>query len=278
MLFSERNGFTQPKQILQIDSMDEDLRNGIWNALYLFYFAKDDRNSYLYINELNCFFENLHVHYFKQRIDKYNESAFEFFEKNFFNAEWHKVYDIVELFSRHFKIEPINCMFRQACNLVLKREKSAYRFMGEQIVPISSEIEVQEIEQSLIITQNTKFKFVNNHLNQALRLFKNRENPDYRNSIKEAISAVESLCRLITEESDLEKSLNNLEKFIVINPQLKSGLKKIYAYTNGKEGIRHAQMLDSNVGFDEAKFMLIFCSGFINYLIAKWKDSETSSE
>jgi hypothetical protein len=38
-----------------------------------------------------------------------------------------------------------------------------------------------------------------------------------------------------------------------------------------------SQMRDSNIGFDEAKFMLVFCSTFINYLIAKWTDAESSS-
>ncbi|MBE9594508.1 MAG: hypothetical protein IMF19_13640, partial [Proteobacteria bacterium] len=33
MLFSQRKGITPVKSVLQTDSMDEDLRNGLWNVL-----------------------------------------------------------------------------------------------------------------------------------------------------------------------------------------------------------------------------------------------------
>jgi len=39
MQFSERLGFKQPKGIIQIDSMDDELRNSLWNALSIFYCA-----------------------------------------------------------------------------------------------------------------------------------------------------------------------------------------------------------------------------------------------
>ena len=36
-------------------------------------------------------------------------------------------------------------------------------------------------------------------------------------------------------------------------------------------GIRHAEgMFESNVTFEEAKFMLVSCSAFINYMIAEY--------
>jgi hypothetical protein len=36
-LFSQRKGLKPVKSVMQVDSMDDDLRNGLWNALVLHY-------------------------------------------------------------------------------------------------------------------------------------------------------------------------------------------------------------------------------------------------
>jgi hypothetical protein len=50
---------------------------------------------------------------------------------------------------------------------------------------------------------------------------------------------------------------------------LKEAFDKLYAYTNSEDGIRHAKMTNNNVSFGEAKFMLVACSAFINYITFK---------
>lgn len=98
---------------------------------------------------------------------------------------------------------------------------------------------------------------------------------DYRNSIKESISAVECICREITGESTLDKSLKKIEsKGVTFNSQMKKGLENLYYYTNDADtGIRHALMDDKNAPTaDEAIFMLVSCSAFVNYLIKKKLD------
>ena len=41
-LFSQRMGFKPVKSIMQTESMDEDLQNGLWSALYDYYWTKED--------------------------------------------------------------------------------------------------------------------------------------------------------------------------------------------------------------------------------------------
>jgi hypothetical protein len=36
-LFSQRKGIKPVKSVMQVDSMDSELRNGLWNALIIFY-------------------------------------------------------------------------------------------------------------------------------------------------------------------------------------------------------------------------------------------------
>ena len=54
-----------------------------------------------------------------------------------------------------------------------------------------------------------------------------------------------------------------------IHPSLEKGFKAIYGYTSDGDGIRHALSDESNSDFEDAKFMLVSSSAFINYLIAK---------
>ena len=113
-------------------------------------------------------------------------------------------------------------------------------------------------------------------MNRALELYAQRPEGDYRNSIKESISAVEAFCREKTGENTLGKALNKLEQNGLETPNvLKQAFEKLYAYTNQPvAGIRHALMDDSGAytpKAEEALFMLVSCSAFINYLNAKQK-------
>jgi hypothetical protein len=74
------------------------------------------------------------------------------------------------------------------------------------------------------------------------------------------------------EKATLGDALKQLEKRgLSIHPCLKTAFSKLYGYTTDQGGIRHAEgMFESNVTFEEAKFMLVSCSAFINYLIAEY--------
>jgi len=100
-------------------------------------------------------------------------------------------------------------------------------------------------------------------------LLQQNPNPDYRNSIKESISAVESLARKLSkdETGTLGNILKALEKSKKLHPALKSAFSSLYGYTSDADGIRHALLGESNLSKADARFMLICCSAFINYAI-----------
>ena len=99
-----------------------------------------------------------------------------------------------------------------------------------------------------------------------------RENPDYPNSIKESISAVESISMVITgdDSGSLGELLKVLEKKHSLAPTLKGAFSKLYGYTSNVGGIRHGLKDDGIViGFEEARFVLVTCTSFVNYLAYK---------
>lgn len=74
------------------------------------------------------------------------------------------------------------------------------------------------------------------------------------------------------KKADFGEALKVLEKDGKLNNVLKLAFDKLYGYTCGEEGIRHGLMEEPNVGFAEAKFMLVACSAFVNYVSAKSAD------
>ena len=67
----------------------------------------------------------------------------------------------------------------------------------------------------------------------------------------------------------VQVAINALSEKTVIHGALKSGFKCLYGYSSDEDGIRHAILEQPSVGFAEAKYMLVSCSAFVNYLIEK---------
>ena len=280
MRFSQRIGLKPLEKIIQKDSIDIELRNGLWNVLTLTYWNnyKASSNSGLYgvgrtdyIKHSN--FENLitqiWANYFKKpidTIDEYWEFCYEKLRKYFFSCEWWEVYEFIEFISEFGK-ESTRSAFVTGCNVHLERENSAYRFVDGKIVEITSDEEILSIEQA--IEASTPFGGVKQHLKRAVTLLSDKKNPDFRNSIKESISAVESLAKNVAddEKATLGVVLKKLEKSGRLHPALKSAFSSLYGYTNDADGIRHALLEEENLTKADAKFMLVCCSTFVNYVI-----------
>ncbi|MCU5542987.1 hypothetical protein OCB14_15195 [Bacillus cereus] len=272
-------GFVPVKQLIQIDSMNEPLRNGLWNSFYIFIWQteyKKHKSSLLRkdgLKNLNTLAGALWYDFFKLPLSKIPSNMDNFLtyvEKQYFAAEWYQAYDFIEYITQSFTFLDEFESFKKECNRILEQEKSAYRFIGNTLTQITAEHEIKSIEKA--INSKVTKAFVSMHIEQALRLMADRNKPDYINSIKESISAVESICKVIVEDKKgtLGQALNKLEqRGIVIQDALKEGFKRIYWYTSDNDGIRHAHKDVPNVSYEDAQFMLITCSAFCNYLTEK---------
>ncbi len=139
------------------------------------------------------------------------------------------------------------------------------------MVPITDRVEIQEVDSAVTNLVGQGLDGARTHIHTALSLFSQRPSPDYRNSIKEAISAIESIARLLgaNKGNGIETALRALDKKTNIHGALRVGFEKMYSYTSDENGIRHAMLDDPNVGLAEAKFMIVACSAFANYLASK---------
>lgn len=276
MRFSQRKGLTPATKVVQRESIDDDLRASLWNLLTLFYWngflgrdeytSRSNEVSGSNLEQLMC---SLWINYFKQPIDtieRYWESCLHRLRGYFFGAQWHQVYDFIE-FIAHNGNASSRDGFIEACNKHLERENSAYRFVNGQITEITSQQEIEEIESA--IQQSDSFSGVSTHLTAALALMSSKTSPDYRNSIKESISAVESLALQMAKDNSgtLGAVLRRLEISKKLHPALRNAFSSLYGYTSDANGIRHALLEEPNLSKADARFMLVCCSAFINYAI-----------
>ncbi|WP_120430820.1 AbiJ-NTD4 domain-containing protein [Acinetobacter baylyi] len=280
MRFSERYGYKPVREIIQKDSIDQELRNALW-SLYdriifaNFYNSVSPSSSRILGSNLEGFFLNIYMNIFHKPTDEipfFISEGISKLKKYFMSCQWYEVYDFIEVTLDNYPNIRYNLnSFSNSINLCLEKYLSAYRLSNSNILEITSEEEIQSIEDAL---ENTnQYSGVQLHLNQALKLISDRQNPDYRNSIKESISAVESICKVITQDdkATLGKALKIIEDRHDIHPALKNSLNQLYGYTSDGDGIRHAMLEESNLSYIDAKFMLVSCTNFINYLIEKTK-------
>lgn len=269
--FSERIGITKPLQEVQISDMDQQLRNSLWNVILL---GLRDERYYWEERDFRHLYHRLALHFFKIPLKKargLNERKIENWIKEKFDLlQWYEVYNLIEYLVQTEK-GFYEKNFQKELNYVLETKNSGYRLVNGKFVPIISEQEIKEIEEALEKTTTVGIKGAREHLSCALSFLAQKPEPDYRNSIKESISAVESLVKQLSGKHSgaLAPALKELSKRIPIHGALEDSFNKLYGYTSDEDGIRHAILEDSNVGYDEAKFMLVACSSFVNFLFSK---------
>src|SRR6185437_11470684 len=276
MRFSERHGFTSPRSVLQKDDIDVPLRHGLWNVLVggpLAPFVND--GGYLQSNPAaHRIAISLWADFFILPVDQFSSATFTVLDtirKKYAQLRWYEVYNLIEFFmnSGLFSV-PLKEIFKSSCNRIIAREMSAYRIVGLEIARLTSDEEITTIEEAL--SQTGLLQPVQIHIETALRMISDRANPDYRNSIKESISAVESMCCIVTgaSKATLTSALSKLEgQGVELHGALKEAFTKLYAYTSDADGIRHKLLEDPKLDFEDAKFMLVTCSAFVNYIKAK---------
>lgn len=273
--FSQRM-WIESQTLLQKDNMTEKLKNKIWNTLlnileWLCEHGSWDLNySIDYSIDNNFIIDFSNQFWLKWDTVPREEGKFKQFLWTKIFSSWNSIYDYIELLFRWQDIIDFNKTVKlNEINRILKEENSAYRVSQNGLVlPISNEEELESIHEA----NTNPYAPVNEHIQKAISLFK-KEPADYANSIKESISAAEALCQIIIDDkkATLGKAIKKLkEKGVIIPPALEEAFNKLYGYTSNEGGIRHALSEgDTPPTFDDAKYMLVSCSAFVNYLISK---------
>lgn len=277
--FSQRMGLRPISLEIQLEDINDDLRTAIWNVLHRNYLAgymPKKGSAYRRVSGSNrhqfalCYYGDFN----RVAVDTMPLDWKDFlsgFRVSYFRMTWHRVYSFLEFLIAHVGAAHKSILVVEL-NRILEREGSGYRLVDGRVLAITSPHEIEAVESA--IANGASFPGIREHLTAAVRLLSDMDSPDYRNSIKESISAVESLAKHITgnEGASLGAALSELEKVHGLHPALKGAFSSLYGWTSNAEGIRHALMDVSNLSQSDARFMLICCSAFINFAIDSARD------
>lgn len=288
-LFSKRKQIDQSQPMIMRENISIDVKNAIGSCYDM---LCSDLKSYARLHMYGNFFyqedieRELWVHFENLRLGEFKSSgqyhlAFDQL-LNDYGQTWYKILDLVEYVCKwvylniqnYHYLTDILQLFETRLNYEFDRLDFGYRVVNHCITDITTEEEQKAIQEAIDGSRDN----IKEHLNAALVHYSKKPAPDVRASIKESISAVEALCREYTgltgDNGTLGKALDKLEENgIILQRSLKDAFEKLYVYTNSKDsGIRHA-LMDPDGKYvpskDEAYFMLVQCSAFINYLRMK---------
>ncbi|MCH6229343.1 hypothetical protein MK786_01135 [Microbacterium sp. CFH 31415] len=262
MKFSERYGYTEARTVAQVESMDSPLRTALWNVTYQRFLK--DFDTYEYRNGasmMRVLWASL-FHWDIATVPEFASGAAKTLRMMFENEEWYVVYDIVQTIVTTVNEPELTTVY----NEVLETHLAGYRIIDGDVTPLSDAREVESVEDA--IANSGPYAAVRHHLRTALTLYSRLENPDYANSVKESISSVEAIARILTGKNALGPALDELRsRNPDLHPALVAGWKSLYGFTSDAPAIRHGGAHAPDVSQDLARYFLVTCSAIVNFLI-----------
>jgi hypothetical protein len=197
------------------------------------------------------------------------------------SVEWFHFYDLVELVGKKLR-EAEEWQFDQTWSRrfgVAKYQKDVNEVFAENRIAwrLNSNCELGREVPSVLEKAHAgadsalkdEFEPAREHYRKAFRYVFERP-IDPQNSIKEVVSAIESVGKVFYEKSS---TLGDVIKKMKSDPKLPTSvvdvLEKFYVMSNAEPGVRHGSNKRSNVSIQDAELCLHIGVAFIRYLLAK---------
>ena len=243
--FAERMGHRAARSLIQADDLDVETRTELWNLLVLL--QEDLISSHMVDPQQPKVLDAVWERQFKRARDERPSDGvvWSVVKKVILEAQWFEVLDLIESIVKYLDMYPSGysrnraAVMSDAFNDRFEHFLVGYRFIGMEITPVDSTMDATAVSDALESTG--ALAGARHHLERAIELLADRQNPDHANSIKESISAVEAIVKKVTGEGTLGAGLVKLEASgLVIHPSLKLAWSKMYGWTSNADGIRHA--------------------------------------
>ena len=264
--FSQRIGARPPPRS-GLEEASPELRTALWNVLHKPAFPNEDEHRERALAHARALWN--HLGWRTDQVPQLPHQMRESLATEWFSCRWHEFFDLIEFTARTLatSVSPVRQQWFEMLNRILESKGCAYRFVAERIVPLTNSTEATEVMRGA----ESAIPDVCVHIREAAKLLPPNAGANPRNSIRESIAAVEAALRHLNgnPSATLSEGLAVFEdKHGPFHPSLRQGLAMLYAYTADESGVRHALSEESGgVSGDDARFMLVTCSAFTNYLV-----------
>lgn len=198
--FSQRMGIKPIEVPIQTDCLNEDTRMDIWNSFYQWFssyvVSDSDLIDYITGSERELCIR-VWSRYLRRDLShlSYGQNLTGEVKRLILSSTtaWYDILDFCEqiINDPYAQVK----YFSKMLNDVFEKDNVGYRIIGKQISPITNETEIQSIESALALSG--PFSGARIHIQTALEKYSDKTDPDYRNCVKESISAVESMCQIL---------------------------------------------------------------------------------
>jgi len=264
--FSQRIGARQPPNS-GLEEASPELRTALWNVLYKPAFPEGEEHRERASAHARAMWH--HLGWRTDQIPLLPHQMRETVAAEWFSCGWPEFFDLIEFTGRLLasSLAPTRQLWFEMLNRVFESRGCAYRFIAERLAPIGNSVEATEVARGA----ESAIPAVAVHIREALRMLPPNARANPRASIKESISAVEAALRHLTNNpsATLNAGLAAFEvRYGPLHPSLRQGLVKLYGYVTDDRGVQPA-LVDEPVvvSGDDARFMLVSCSAFTNYLV-----------
>ncbi|MDP9693027.1 UNVERIFIED_ORG: hypothetical protein J2X79_000564 [Arthrobacter globiformis] len=257
-------GYVEPRTIVQVDDLDEDTRIHLWNLIYTLKMRAYDHYGALQMSDEFAIGLWIEWHLSLEDLGKTTGTNFlEMVKKDVVEGTMAEAFDVVEAC-----IDSVGARLSELLNNVFTKYLVGYRVVNGEIIPVTESAEIEAVEAAMEVLQ--PYSGARKHLQNALSLLANREEPHYANVVKESISAIEAVARHLTGAKTLGDALKQLEaKGVPAQKALVEGWSKLYGYTSAEGGIRHGSINHGDIDEALATYFLVTCSSMVGYLIKK---------
>ena len=259
------------RSLSQTDDLDQDTRTELWNVTNQIRDVLQGPSCAIQAKIQTRLITAVWKWEFKKPVDERPSDGIVWtrIKTTILDGEWYEVLDLIEKLVGYLKrfadawtdglltplVEGYNDRFRHF--LV------GYRFIGLEITPIDTTAQADAVAEAIDATKG--ISGARHAFEQAVNLLSDRQNPDYPNSIKESISAVEAVVKKVTGEGTLGAGLKKLKGAgLSIHPSLELAWSKMYGWTSNDAGIRHGDIEAADADQALAKYVLVTCSVFVS--------------
>jgi hypothetical protein len=269
LTFAQAEGAEPLPSQLKRTEVSQQLRAVLWNYIYQELQDTADRQTYTHIGDpWRSVLRKVHVYLYHRPADecvtRFKDAA-DAVKEVFTHGNYIAVYGWLQFVLR---LRP-DQDFAKRIDDILRYCRSAYRVVDPDVIcPVGSDQEAKAITKAFSDLETAGLAGGREHLKAAAAEL---SAGNFASSVRQSISAVESVVRVLEPDGDFSKALAKLEAKTNIHNALKRGFIAIYGFTSDQQGIRHALLEKDSPDVDEADalFMVGACSAFVSYLINK---------
>lgn len=205
------------------------------------------------------------------------------------NLGWEKVYDFCERLYGHLPQElgyednygnytvevsrgDMQMYIASELQRLFLEEDLAYEFTEGTVRRRGRKHTVELAAKSQVVLGDSRLSSARKHFDKSLQFFRHPTRPDYENSVKEAVCAVEAAGKALfpiakaSTLGDLVKWLGSTTE-VSVPKAICQTLTGVYAFRSGGDGVGHGGASGGKATLEVTEYLLAVCASQIIYLV-----------